>query len=264
MKQACTDCGQELPMNIKVCPQCGSRKFGENRKSGSTPNASSGTSAGSAPSIPVSNINNNSIGVSNISTLGSWVVYLCYASIVLAVISIISDVVEYNLLKDFREGIYTSSAIIQQTASSNDMRQMLLFIPRSILILRWIYVANVKARSKSATQMSFSPTSSIVWYFIPFLSWWKPYQAMKELWRVTQGLSSNPPYSGINILPIWWTLWLIYSFVSQISFKTALKAEEINELLTANILGMSEMVLIIPLLFVFIKMVKEIESHLSN
>jgi len=59
----------------------------------------------------------------------------------------------------------------------------------SILFLMWIYRANSNARQLGAQGMKFSPGWSVGFYFIPILWFWKPYQAMKEIWQASKAPS---------------------------------------------------------------------------
>ena len=47
------------------------------------------------------------------------------------------------------------------------------------------------------------------WYFVPIAWFWKPYQAMREIWRA----SVNPSdWRGAPVSPLlrwWWGLWMV-------------------------------------------------------
>jgi len=72
-----------------------------------------------------------------------------------------------------------------------------------ILILMWIYRANANARLPGAQDMKFTPGWSVGWFFIPFAMLFKPFQAMKEIWRASanpQDWQSQP----VSVLVGWW------------------------------------------------------------
>lgn len=66
---------------------------------------------------------------------------------------------------------------------------LVVYIITSVLFLRWVYVSNRNARALGASDMQHSPGWSVGWYFIPIATLWKPYQAMKEIYK-----ASHPNY----------------------------------------------------------------------
>ena len=57
--------------------------------------------------------------------------------------------------------------------------------------------------------MRFTPGWAVGWYFVPIAWFWKPYQAMAEIWRA----SRNPAeWRGEPVSPLlagWWVLWIV-------------------------------------------------------
>ncbi len=71
-------------------------------------------------------------------------------------------------------------------AAISALLTLLAFIATSVPFLMWIHRANRNARALGAQDMRFTPGWSVGWFFVPLLSLWKPYQAMKEIWRASQ------------------------------------------------------------------------------
>ena len=68
-----------------------------------------------------------------------------------------------------------------------------------ILVLTWIHRANHNARQLGADDMRFTPGWAVGWYFVPIAWFWKPYQAMKEIWLA----SANPSdWRGRPVSPL--------------------------------------------------------------
>lgn len=78
----------------------------------------------------------------------------------------------------------------------------------AVVVSRWIYRANSNARALGAADMAFTPGGAVGWYFVPIANFWKPYQAMREIWKASA--SARP--SGWQrqrvpaLLPCWWLL----------------------------------------------------------
>ncbi|HSC76883.1 MAG TPA: DUF4328 domain-containing protein [Pseudomonadales bacterium] len=199
------------------------------------------------------------------SSLTRWVKYLLYAQILVAVVSIFSNYLEYQLLSDYQNGVYTSQEQAVADGETSDNRQhvlgiayLLVFIISGFLILRWIHRANFNARQLGAQGMQFTPGWSIGYYFIPILTLWKPYQAMKEIWQA----SNNPNnWSSEKVSPIvglWWFLWIISNMLGQAIFRMSNSAKEIPELMSLNIINQVSDVLDISLALVTLAVVNSI------
>jgi hypothetical protein len=218
---------------------------------------------------------NNNEGFRDSGTLTKWVHYLLWAQVIVAALSLISGNLEYQLLSDFRDGAFASQQEAVAAAEASDQRQslagylnLIVAVISGILILRWIHRANYNARQLGASGMSFSPGWSIGYYFIPILNLWKPYQAMKEIWKASKQPTDWKSQSASSILPLWWFLWLVSGVLGQILLRLSLGAEELEGFLLANIVAQACDVLAIPLALVFLAIVDRIDrmqqAHLDR
>lgn len=205
------------------------------------------------------------VGFRNSENLTRWVRYMLYIQILVAVVSIASDYLEHEILSDYQNGVYTSQALAVADGEASDFRQgvigiayIAVFIVSGFLILRWIHRANFNARQLGAANMKFTPGWSIGYYFIPILTLWKPYQAMKEIWKASKNPSDWEHSSTSPILPIWWTLWLISGFLDQAIFRFSKSAESLQELLNINLITQVSNVLDIALALVLLSIVNNI------
>jgi hypothetical protein len=192
---------------------------------------------------------------------------MLYAQIVVAVVSMLSGYLEYELLSDYQRGAYTSQEEAVADGEASDQRQgiigivhLVVFVVSGFLILRWIHRANYNARQLGAENMKFTPGWSIGYYFIPILTLWKPYQAMKEIWKASKNPSDWELQNTSGLLPIWWTLWLVSNFLGQAVFRLSMRAEELNELINLNIVTQISHVLGVPLALVFLAIVNNIQN----
>jgi len=206
-------------------------------------------------------------GFRDSGSLTTWVRYMLYLQIVVAVISLISGNLEYQLLSDYKNGVYTSQEQAIAAGDASDQRQqfvgiiyLIVFVVSGFLILRWIHRANYNARQLGGENMKFSPGWSIGYYFIPILTLWRPYQAMKEIWKVSKEPSDWELQDTGAILPLWWFLWLISSVLGQLVFRLSLRAEELQEFINLNIVAQVSDALDIPLALVFLVIVNRVHS----
>jgi hypothetical protein len=187
----------------------------------------------------------------------------------IAAIGLWSGWLEIEILQRAASGVSVSEA----EASASDSRQavlgglyLLVFVATGVLFLRWTYLANRNARSLGVTGMQFTPGWAVGWYFVPVATLWKPYQALKETFK-----ASHPdfvqdwrhaPHPGI--LPLWWTLWIISNFVGQAVFRSALRADTVDQLLASSWITFASDALDLPLGIVAIAVVAKLQTWQSE
>ena len=210
----------------------------------------------------------------DISSLTNTLILLLKATVLISLIAVISDIFEIILLNDMKTGNFDYLTIEDQTIV-NDTRQQLigiiqisLLIITGIVFLRWIYFSNSNSRSLGASGMQFTPGWTIGYYFVPFLNLYKPYRAMKEIWKTSKDPKNWEMVKTPSFFPQWWTLWLISAFLGNISFRLSMKAEELNELFVSSSVTLASDLVEIPLALIAIKLVGSIfnmqnEKHIT-
>ena len=179
------------------------------------------------------------------------------------VFCLISDSMQMNLLR--------SGSFSQAQAESNDARQKIMgflhlgvFVLTSISFLKWKYRANLNCHVFCAQGMKFSPSWSIGYYFIPILCFFRPYQAMKELWKVSKNPSNWQNETASPLLGLWWALWLIGCFLEQASFRTAISANTISSLQASTGGSIISGIINIPLCIIAVLIVSGIYAKQEN
>lgn len=192
---------------------------------------------------------------------------MLYAQVIIAMIALASGNMEYQLLSDYQSGVYTSQEQAVADGLASDERQRLVAIIRLIvfvvsgaLILRWIHRANYNVRQLGAENMKFSPGWSIGYYFIPVLALWKPYQAMREIWKASKEPSDWASQDASAILTLWWSLWLVSGLLGQAVFRLSSRAEDIEDLMTLNVVSQLSDGIGIPLALVLLGIVNRVHS----
>lgn len=171
-----------------------------------------------------------------------WTRRLLFLQLAVTLVALVADLLEYQVLTAIRDGLYTSEAEMLAAAEASDARQMivggaqfLVYLVAGFFILRWIHRANFNARQLGATDLDYTPGASIGWYFMPIANLWKPYEAMREIWRASVNPLAwrNQPISPI--LPWWWTFWILSNLLANIGLRIQLGAEHLEPLITGNL-----------------------------
>ena len=100
--------------------------------------------------------------------------------------------------------------------------ELIIYLTTVVFFLMWLYRAyeNLRVFSRGRPLDS-SSGWAVGSFFIPFVNLVVPYRAVREVWQKSGLLEDamfsepSPPAS----FPIWWTFWLLSSFVSNISMR---------------------------------------------
>jgi hypothetical protein len=200
------------------------------------------------------------------ATLTQWVKVLLILSLLLDLIGAGSGVMELNLLRNFSNG--TIEGDIDALANANDTRQQaigiaqfVLFVVTGIVFLTWIFRANRNARALGAQGMRFTPGWSVGWYFVPIMSLWKPFQAMREIWQASVQPGNWQAVPTPPLIGWWWALYLINLFLGQIAFRMASAADGLDSAMRASAVTLASDISSIVLEVIAFFLVAKIATH---
>ncbi|MEK0336566.1 MAG: DUF4328 domain-containing protein [Nitrosopumilus sp.] len=196
------------------------------------------------------------------TSLTNFLKAILWISLGISMISLLSDFMEMNLL---------SGSFSQAEAESNDARQQVIgllylvaFVVTGIAFLKWIYRANSNCRGFDAQGMEFTPGWSIGWYFIPIANLWKPYQAMKEIWKVSKNPSNWQNETGSPLLGWWWALWLLSGFFGQLILRMSLRADTVSSLQASTTVSIISGIIDVPLYIIAVSLISAIIAKQEN
>jgi hypothetical protein len=191
------------------------------------------------------------------TSLTKFLKTMLWISLGISVLSLLSDFMQMNLL--------SSGTFSQSAAEANDSRQQVIgilflvaYIVTGIAFLKWIHRANKNCHGFGAQGMEFTPDWSIGYYFIPFINLYKPYRAMKEIWKVSTNPTNWQNENGSALLGWWWALWLISGFLGQASFRMSMRADTISSLQASTTVSILSGIMDIPLYIVAVSLITTI------
>ena len=147
------------------------------------------------------------------------------------IISMISDLVTIALSAF---DLHMLSRLYTLTQAEIDQWQMLgltafisvpIYLVNIVLICMWTYRASANAHSLRKG-LETSPPWAVGWYFIPFANLWKPFAAMKDIWKASFSREAGQPTPSDGVLGGWWAFWIISGIAGNISFRLGLSASE--------------------------------------
>ena len=91
---------------------------------------------------------------------------------------------------------------------------LLAYTVSAVFIGMWIYRAHASLSAAGLEGLEFSPGWSVGWFFVPIMSLFKPFQAMKELWNASCYASDHLNEDAPSLLTGWWATFLLGNFLA--------------------------------------------------
>jgi Domain of unknown function (DUF4328) len=132
-----------------------------------------------------------------------------------------------------------------------------IYLFTAFLVLKWIFRTNSNAWAAGG-DMTVSPGWNVGFFFVPFATWWKPFQGIRETWQVSHRPDDPLSVDVPSALRLWWACWLVTSMIDNISFRISLNATTIGAARAAVWFEVASAVAGIPLAFLLIKIVREL------
>jgi hypothetical protein len=190
---------------------------------------------------------------------GCFVAYL-----LIALVAVWSGSLELTLLNDIADG----RIVTQAQADANDARQglvgllqLVVYLTLIVLFLVWINRANKNARALGAEGMTFTPAACVWWWFAPIFWLWKPYQAVKEIWRAS-ATDRDADWRNTRVpalLGWWWFFWIVGNIFAWGGFRAS-TSEDIDLVIAGGSLIFMSDLLDIPLTVLVILVVTRISD----
>lgn len=191
-------------------------------------------------------------------------IVLIWIVLVINVLSLFSDIFQYNLLQDAEDGV----SLTNEDITSNDNRQMVIgivhilaYIVSCVTFIMWFRRAYFNLHQRTQN-LDYTEGWAAGGWFVPVISLFYPYKIMRELYEETdkvlaKGLPGYTPATTTRYVGWWWALWIISNFLGQIVFRTTRNADTISELFVSTELSIIDALINIPLAFITMKVIKD-------
>ncbi|NQT79223.1 MAG: DUF4328 domain-containing protein [Candidatus Aminicenantes bacterium] len=190
-------------------------------------------------------------------------------TLIIGIIAIVSDYLEINLIERIAGAGYYS----EDEAQTNDFRQqvissfqLIIIFPTGVLFILWFYRSHRNLKALGNRHLKYGSGWAIGGFFVPILSFFRPYQVMKEIW-----IKSNPA-TNYEVLPgfkgkesksstlygWWWFLFIISYFVGYLPLSFWAQEESASMYIMGNWISILIEIIEIVSVIVTIKLINEI------
>lgn len=108
--------------------------------------------------------------------------------------------------------------------------QLLLFIVTAVLFSVAIARANRNARAMGVLGMRHTPGWCVGWFFIPIANLFKPYQAVKEIWKASGSNTDNWEFNPSSpLVAWWWFFWIVTRVLNRLVIGISESAKTLEE-----------------------------------
>lgn len=199
-------------------------------------------------------------GFRDATSLTSWTRGFLYAFIAVSLLSIWSDA--GDLLSGGAQDAASQNGSFSVVAVARAFFQIGIFLTTVILVLTWIHRANHNARQLGAADMRFTPGWAVGWYFVPIAWFWKPFQAMKEIWHASADSADWQGKPAPGLLRWWWILWIVPFWGSGIvEWIAGRSLDEAGAETVASATSLTTMALDVPLALVLIAIIGRVHGQ---
>jgi uncharacterized protein DUF4328 len=141
---------------------------------------------------------------------------LAAANILALALRFVALVGQWQLLGQIAAGGFGSQDAMNAAAHASDARitaigliMLVTLVPAYVAGGIWIYSAARNVRALGARGLNTSPGWAVGWFFVPFMSLFKPFQAMDEIDQASAAPTAWGSQRTTALLRWWWAGWLI-------------------------------------------------------
>jgi hypothetical protein len=137
----------------------------------------------------------------------------------------------YEIGESVTELLYVGVALLQ----------FVIFVATIVAFLMWIQRAYRNLPALGAVRLDTTPGWVVGYFFIPIVNFFKPFQAVREIWRHSlpleesdEGLIIAARSGGHALVGWWWAFWIVATLVGRAGDRAVRRASSIEGMLLAS------------------------------
>ena len=138
---------------------------------------------------------------------------------------------------------------------------VLVFVATIVVWCVWQHRSHLAARDL-VTGMELSPAWAVGCWFVPIVNYFKPFQAMRELWRASLGAPAWRTQSTWSVLGWWWATWLGFNVLG--SLQSTAGGDDLEAIRRSDSIGLVSVTLGIVAALLAVQIVRQISSRLTT
>jgi len=126
----------------------------------------------------------------------------------------------------------------------------------------WQHRAQANLRTLGRSGLEFTPGWAVGWWFVPIAWLWKPFQAVRELWKASDPATDPLGWRSARTWPLigwWWACWIVSGVLSGAG--TAQRGTDIDATLAGDTLVMAALALQVVAAVLAIAIIRQVVAR---
>jgi len=184
---------------------------------------------------------------------------------VLDVVRVWAISTEASILRAVRDG----TAFSLSDARASDERlgvltgwYVILIVGSAVAWCVWQHRAHANLRAFARSGLRFTPGWAVGWWFVPIASLWKPFEAVRELWKASDPDSDTVSWRSIRTWPAlgwWWVCWLGSGVISAVG--SAQRGTDLDDTIRGDMIVMAALALQVVAAVIAIAIVRRVVAR---
>jgi hypothetical protein len=143
-----------------------------------------------------------------------------------AAVGVVGMVFSFSTLNSLETLASAGAASNDTLLGAMDVVRFVASVACIVLFCRWMYLAYSNLRHINPVPLQYEPGGAVGSFFIPIMSFVRPYYAMTELWHRSSGtgIDTRAPYPSVGVVTMWWACFLTMGLMNLISTRLAVRA----------------------------------------
>jgi len=188
----------------------------------------------------------------------TWTLSLLVVFGLAVIAAAVSAVLEIGLLRDLQDG----DAVSISETTGNDDRQRVVsslyfvtFVSTAVAFCLWIHRVSRNLGPLTTEERRFSPRWAVIWWSVPLMQLFRPYQVVREVWRGSAEEPSGPSWA---LLRWWLATWLAANAMAFVNSAAIFRRDEPGMRIAADLLAVARLSLMLGAVVLAFAMVHRI------
>ena len=188
----------------------------------------------------------------------TWTLSLLVVFGLAVIAAAVSAVLEIGLLRDLQDG----DAVSISETTGNDDRQRVVsslyfvtFVSTAVAFCLRIHRVSRNLGQLTTEERRFSPRWAVIWWSVPLMQLFRPYQVVREVWRGSAEEPSGPSWA---LLRWWLATWLAANAMAFVNSAAIFRRDEPGMRIAADLLAVARLSLMLGAVVLAFAMVHRI------
>jgi len=138
---------------------------------------------------------------------------------------------------------------------------VVLFVITIVVWCVWQHRSHQAARDLVAG-LDLSAAWAVGCWFVPIVNYFKPFQAIRELWRASEGSPTWRAQATWPVLSWWWTTWLGFNLLG--SLQTTTSGTDLSAIRRSDLIGLVSVTLGVVAALLAVQIVRQVTTRLTS